>query len=254
VISYKVATDFIPSRFNFHVPTHEGPLLYNAASGAVLALAGADGKELAMLLSGMPERWTAFAPGMDAIPRHVLRDLIHGRFLVGIKTDEVTEVRKRYWAARRETPVVLTITTTMDCNLGCYYCYEKRSPDALSLVDVDTIVALAASRLDHGKRRSLHVDWYGGEPFLNIEFLESASMALQHFCKSRGIKYSSSVISNGTCWPDDVPSFVALHALNQVQISFDGMKTNHNRRRRYRRGYDRGSDSSSFDRAVLPNS
>ena len=62
----------------------------------------------------------------------------------------------------------LTITTTVDCNLGCYYCYEDRSTDALSREegDVDAIVAMARRMLVGSGKRRLHVDWYGGEPLL----------------------------------------------------------------------------------------
>jgi uncharacterized protein len=63
------------------------------------------------------------------------------------------------------------------------------------------------------------------------------------------VRYTASVISNGTCWPDDVGAFVARHVISQVQISFDGLRLNHDRRRRFRSGY--GPDgASSFDLAV----
>src|SRR5262249_2139159 len=44
--------------------------------------------------------------------------------------------------------------------------------------------------------------------------------------------------------------FVARHRIRQVQISFDGLRDNHDRRRRYSKGYADGPDDSSFDRAV----
>lgn len=57
-------------------------------------------------------------------------------------------------------------------------------------------------------------------------------------------------LSDGTHWPDDVGSFVARHRIRQVQISFDGLKINHDRRRRYRPAYRPAEGASSFDRAV----
>ena len=64
------------------------------------------------------------------------------------------------------------------------------------------------------------------------------------------ISYSASIISNGTCWPDDVPAFIRRHRIRQVQISFDGLKENHDKRRRYRRGRSPEPGISSFEQAV----
>ena len=50
-------------------------------------------------------------------------------------------IRERYWQARGRTPMVLTLTTTQDCNLGCYYCYKSRTKDTLGEADVSGIVA-----------------------------------------------------------------------------------------------------------------
>lgn len=244
-VSAATANPLVASRFNFNVPTPDGPLLFNARTGAVLALEGDDGQRLALLLVETPSSADIGLGSM--LPSAALADLGAGGFLVPWGFDELEAIRRRYWAARRETPVVLTLTTTMDCNLGCYYCYEERSTDSLSVADVQAVVALAAERLRG--RHALHVDWYGGEPLLNVAFIEAASDALQSFCRSRRIRYSASVISNGTSWPDDVGAFVKRHAINQVQVSFDGLRANHDRRRKFRDG--RGSPGdSSFDRAV----
>ena len=238
-----MTVEFIPSRFNFHVPSQEGPLLYNSATGAVIALNGADADFLAILLTE-PKSSLDLA---KVISDSTLADLHVGGFLVPFDKDEVADIRQRYWTAREDTPVVLTLTTTLDCNLGCYYCYEDRSSDALALTDVESIVLLAASRTKN--RKALHIDWYGGEPLMNIEFIEVASGRLQSYCKAQGVRYSASIISNGTCWPDDVSAFIIRHCIRQVQISFDGLKQNHERRRRFRSNHSKPKDSS-FDLAL----
>lgn len=234
----------IPSLYNFQVRVEGGALLYNTNSGALIHLNGEDGRLLGHLLTSGP--WPRRQP---RIPGDVYASLLEGGFLVHRDCDEVADVRKRFWQARGSTPIVLTITTTQDCNLGCFYCYEERSPDQLCAGDVDTVVASAKERLTTSGKRSLHVDWYGGEPLLNVEFLEAASEALQSLCRDLAVSYHASVISNGTRWPTDVNNFVKRHAIRQVQITFDGLRDQHNRSRRYRPGYGTGSNSS-FDEAV----
>lgn len=236
---------FVTSRYNFHVPTDEGVLLYSANTGAVLQFTGSDGLALARTLSAnrleIPE---------GSLPPDIYRQLASGGFIIPAGKDELGEVRERFHQARKETPVVLTLTTTMDCNLGCYYCYEERSPDRLEQKDVAAILEMARDRLARSGKQSLHVDWYGGEPLMNVDFIETASQALQALCRNSDVFYAASIISNGTCWPKDVGAFIERHRIRQVQISFDGLRDNHNRRRKYRKGYAPSDNVSSFDEAV----
>jgi uncharacterized protein len=233
------------SRYNFCVPLGDDNVLYNAGTGASVRLSGQDARELAQLLCGPPRRVAA-----KTIPRTLLATLRRGGFLVDHEFDELDMIRERYWHARGRTPMVITLTTTQDCNLGCYYCYEERSRDALAEGDVPAIVDWTRQRLVASGKDSLHVDWYGGEPLLNVDFIDAASAALQSLCEEIGVSYSASVISNGTCWPDDIAGFVRRHRLRQVQISFDGLKPNHDKRRRYRRGRAPDPSVSSFDQAT----
>jgi uncharacterized protein len=238
-------TSVSPSRYNFAARGSGGAVaLFNTFTGSVIRLDGEHTHQLVDLLLKPSTTFTG-AEFTDDL-RH---QLFRGGFLIATGTNEVEAVRERYWRARGETPVVLTITTTMECNLGCYYCYEERTPDSLGFRDVGAIVDLARQRITESAQRSLHVDWYGGEPLLNLEFIDEASRALQALCKQEKVRYVASIISNGSAWPSDVKGFVARNCIRQVQISFDGLKANHDRRRRFRKGYGRAG-VSSFSCAV----
>jgi uncharacterized protein len=176
--------------------------------------------------------------------------LVRGGFVIPPGFDELVAIREVYAKARSDTPIVLTVTTTMDCNLGCYYCYESRSKHQLLARDVPQVVSIAQSRLEKSGKRALHVDWYGGEPMMNLNFLVQASSALQELCRNLHVDYVASIISNGTCWPEDVVSFVRAHKLRQAQISFDGMRDNHNKRRYFNREHVTDAVQTPFDLAV----
>jgi len=227
------------------VPISDGGILYNARTGASIRLKGADVGALADLLCGPPRK-----VALRVLPDSLVIDLRRGGFLIDEGLDELAAIRQQYWVARGRTPMVLTLTTTQDCNLGCYYCYESRSGAALGASDIPAVVNWVRQRLDVSQKDSIHVDWYGGEPLLNLEFVESASVELQAFCAKLNVSYSGSIISNGTCWPDDLPAFIRRHRIRQVQISFDGLKESHDKRRRYRKGRSPQPGTSSFDQAV----
>jgi uncharacterized protein len=218
--------------------------VFNARTGALVSL---EGRDVSGLVEALLDPLSRFSG--EEFPPDVFARLWRGGQIVDMGYDELGEIRARYWRARGETPVVITITTTMDCNLGCYYCYEERGKESLAGRDVAAVVELARRRVEASGKRALHVDWYGGEPLLNLDFIEAASAALQSFCDAEGHAYVSSIISNGSAWPEDVEEFVARHRIRQVQISFDGLKVNHDKRRHYRREF-RKADASSFERAV----
>jgi uncharacterized protein len=233
---------FSSSRYNFVVPIPEGSLLYNSFSGAVIQLAGKDAALTGNLLATKPQEIDA-----TIFPDNLLADLIAGNFVIPSGFQELDAVRDRFWNARSATALALTLTATLDCNLGCYYCYEDRSEARLDTASVADIVAWTRTRLLESGKKTLHVDWYGGEPLLNQTFIETASTFLQQLCMELEVAYSASIISNGTCWPSDVGSFIRRHKIRQAQISFDGMRRNHDHRRRFR---DKTSHDSSFDLAV----
>lgn len=233
------ARSLVASRYNFAVPIPDGSLLYNASSGAVLLLRGNDASEFAHGLSS-----GVIAVSKELLPAGLRSDLVNGGFLVESGTDELLEIRARFARARGETPLVLTLTTTMECNLGCFYCYERRTSDRLGASDIPAVVEATREKLRLHPRKSLHVDWYGGEPLLNTEFIEAASPALQEMCHAEGVTFHASIISNGTRWPKNITEFIARHRIRQVQLSFDGLRENHERRRRFRDGYKDGNESS----------
>lgn len=230
------------SRYNFALALPGRTVLYNARTGSVIGISGEDAGTLATHLG----RFEAAVAETDIDPA-VLALLKARGFVIDSDVDELALIRSAYLRARTETPMVVTITTTMDCNLGCYYCYESRTDDTLSTDDIGHLVRNVRDRLKAHSRTSLHVDWYGGEPLLNVGFIELASAALQQMCVAAGVSYHASIISNGTAWPEDVGAFVAKHQLRQVQISFDGLAAAHNKKRRYRRGFPTRGDGTTFD-------
>jgi uncharacterized protein len=240
-----VTAQLATSRYNFRLPLADGYALFNASTGGVVRLDGGDSAELAELLAGPRTTLTE-----DELGEELTGRLWRNGFLVDPDADEVEPVRERYWTARGQAPIVLVVTTTMECNLGCYYCYESRTGDAIGADSADDLARVAAERIERQGKRSLHVNWYGGEPLLNVEAMERGSLAIQRYCAEAGVSYHASVLSNGTRWPEDVGAFVARHKLRQVQISFDGLEANHDRRRHYRRSHRSDDSESPFWLAV----
>ena len=157
----------------------------------------------------------------------------------------------------------LTLNLTSDCNLRCIYCwndhgrysnrrflngkvknYGKNCNDGKMTVEtalkaVDTLVKL------HGKDNNLVVDFYGGEPLLNLDTLN----ATVDYCRSNQSKWKANfhflLATNGTLLTPKAAKGL-LNKGVQIAVSIDGPKAIHDNNRPF---IDR---SGSFD-TILSN-
>lgn len=107
------------------------------------------------------------------------------------------------------------------CNLNCVYCYEDHSDSRrMSEPHVSSIVALCRKE----NKRAVHIEYFGGEPLLNISFMERLAAGL---CGA-GIDYSASVTTNGTLLTNQVLKRLYDSGVKKFQITLDGPRTIHN--------------------------
>ncbi len=142
----------------------------------------------------------------------------------------------------------LTLNLTSSCNLRCVYCWndhgqysnsvflkekakssEKQNtsehmPVAIALRAVDALVKL------RGKDKDLVVDFYGGEPLLNIETL----MATVDYCRKNQSKWKVNfhflLATNGTLLTPSVAKKLLSKGV-QVAVSIDGPRAVHDNNR-----------------------
>lgn len=110
------------------------------------------------------------------------------------------------------------------CNLDCIYCYEdhssKKRMDSDSVKKImNFIKAKSAQKLD--------IEYFGGEPMLNIKFIEELSESL----KDNKIIFSASITTNGTLLTDRNLSRLYNSGVRSFQITIDGSKNLHNKLR-----------------------
>lgn len=157
----------------------------------------------------------------------------------------------------------LTINLTSDCNLRCVYCWndhgkysnrqflkaQTKKPDK-DTEDAHMPVETALKAVDilvklRGEDKDLVVDFYGGEPLLNLETL----MATVNYCRENQsgwkVNFHFLLATNGTLL---TPS-IAAELLNkgvQIAVSIDGPKAIHDNNRPF------ADCQGSFD-AILSN-
>jgi uncharacterized protein len=139
----------------------------------------------------------------------------------------------------------ITVVLNLDCNFACIYCYEGDMKGALYMSD-DTADRLVAFIQDHfqAHKKSLVIDFYGGEPLLSIKLIKSISKRLKSFTKKRGASYGFNLVTNGSLFNRKVAKELVRLGLTNVQITLDGPAENHNKYRPFKSG------AGSFDTLI----
>jgi uncharacterized protein len=165
--------------------------------------------------------------------------------------DERDALRRSYESNRSRAPFFITITTTLDCNMRCYYCYQKEGElEHMTPATCDELITWTKAQLVQRGFPKIYVDWYGGEPMLNQAVIRQFSSAMIPFCDANGVTYKSSMICNGTAWPIDAAAFVREHRIHSLQVSIDGPERHHNKRRGLIDGNSGKGREASFDEVM----
>ncbi len=138
--------------------------------------------------------------------------------------------------------VSLTIAPTMGCNFDCPYCFEDHGQGAMSAEAEDDVAGLAARMLDASGVKDLRVIWYGGEPLLAADRIESLSKRLMARVSERGGRYQAEIVTNGYLLDQKNADMLGSVQVKSCQITLDGIGAVHDATRHLAGG------GATFDR------
>ena len=214
-----------PSNYNFFFPYEaddDKVIAYNSFSNALALM----NKEQ----HGVFKRFCDEGIAID--DSNFVEQLMAEHFIIEDSCDEIDRLRVRMLANRYSTRHLgLTIAPTSDCNFRCPYCYEK---DAISQCYMnqqvqDKIVELVMHQSKY--ITYLSVSWYGGEPLLAFDTIESLSKRLIEICNEKDITYNANIVTNGYLLTRDVVTKMNDLQISSIQITIDGTKDTHDARR-----------------------
>ena len=140
----------------------------------------------------------------------------------------------------------VTILTTHACNFKCVYCFEESSRENVKL-DFETrelVIGWLKRRVQRMGYKGLTLNYYGGEPLLNLRAIEHISSEMKQWCKSKGLNFAITIQTNGYLMTPDLTAKLITLGLKKVRVSVDGIKENHDRNRPLRGG------GATFDRII----
>lgn len=199
------------SEFNYVHEKEDYALIYNTLYNSLIRL---DADEYKQYLSG------------DEVNETLLEN--------GIFVEKEVNEKAKYLACSQvytlymSRPLSITITTTLKCNARCTYCYEKGVEQQDIFDDAEEHIIKFIKR--HMIRKEVQIIWFGGEPLMNIQFIDALSNRLTH----EGIKFESYIITNGSLLTEDIINEkLSLWNVRNVQITLDGTKEEYEIRKNY---------------------
>ncbi|MEK6693624.1 MAG: radical SAM protein [Nitrospirota bacterium] len=201
-------------------------LLYNTRSGALL--------EFPLLRKGSIEEVMENPPEGQVDPEKetnpLIRQLTKSGFLIPDELDELTYMESRYKQSRENRGhLSLTIAPTVNCNFRCVYCYQMHPNKKMSQEVQDALVERV--RLAAAEKRNISVTWFGGEPLLALEIVESLSKRFMEITEEQKVGYSAWMITNGYLLSRQVAEKLKEIRINRVQVTLDGPPDVHDSRR-----------------------
>ena len=156
-----------------------------------------------------------------------------GNFIIDEHVDEISSMRINHNKSNYNTSGLgFTILPTLRCNLNCSYCFEQNKN-----VDMDDQVSKAIKdytqkNFDARKISFVGVNWFGGEPLLQMDRICELSDFFMEVSKKHDAGYSAEMISNCYLLTDDIAKKLAQSCVQSIQVTIDGPRWLHNTKRK----------------------
>lgn len=174
---------------------------------------------------------------IESLPSEIVANLIKSEFYVPEDEDELNEIlRNNIMSVKHIDKETLSyvIQPSGNCQLGCHYCGQLHTNKVMKKDVLDLIYQRIESKTNELEEtlKKMNITWYGGEPLTGLSALSELSSKLIALAKDKNLKYSSNIVSNALNLK--VSTFEKLvndFQITDFQITVDGMKEFHNKRR-----------------------
>ena len=152
--------------------------------------------------------------------------------------DDVAEKQmiERSYVQRRFSSKVyqMTLNTSLDCNLCCWYCYETHAKKTnMSLELVKNILLHLEIKSQADPFKILELSFFGGEPLLNYKAIKALLEGVKMLSERFDFDIHLTFVTNGTLINQKYVELLKEFKV-RFQITIDGNKDTHNNTRKYK--------------------
>lgn len=207
-------------------------IAYNAYGGAVALMT----KENYAIYQELEKKLSQNTnPALNSDEEKLMQQLKYTRFVCEDDFDEIKAMRfRRNRSKYMEKYLGLTIAPTMACNMACKYCFEGNKQGRMSSDVIENVVKFVRDRAGHIEK--LHNTWYGGEPLLAMDIIETLTESFLDLSRSHHFSYATNMISNGVLLTPHVTDRLIDLKVNAIQVTLDGPSRIHDAKRPLKNG------------------
>jgi len=130
----------------------------------------------------------------------------------------------------------LIVLPTEQCNFRCLYCYEDHVNRRMTKATVNAILLLLERKIENISH--LFIDWFGGEPLLELPIIQRINSYIQHHIDTSNpsVSFTSAITTNGYLLTEAVFSGLLRLGITHYQITLDGTEEQHDSTRIHANG------------------
>lgn len=156
--------------------------------------------------------------------------LLDNGFIIEDDKDELAIIRERHQLAVNSKDYMLTVMPTLNCNFKCWYCIQDHIPSLMNAETIDKVKAHINYILEVEKITSLHLEWFGGEPFM---FFKKVVLPISEYaiekCKEYNVPFYNSATTNAYYLIPETATMLKELKFEVFQITLDGPKEFHDK-------------------------
>lgn len=156
-------------------------------------------------------------------------------FIVKDDIDEKEMIKSIYMQKRYDSRTyLLTLNTSLDCNLNCWYCYESHLANSYMSADlVQRILSHLELKHKQAPFESLKLSFFGGEPMMNYKAISTLLKGVKEQAMVNKFKVELFFTTNGTFITERYIDILRPFT-TRFQITIDGDKESHNSIRKFK--------------------
>lgn len=135
--------------------------------------------------------------------------------------------------AKRESAIkAMCLNICHDCNLRCKYCFAEEGIKEHSKMSFETAKNAVDFLISRSKKRkNLEIDFFGGEPLLNLDVVKQTVDYANEQAKLFGKNFKFTITTNGVLLSEENRRYINENMYNVV-LSIDGRENVHNSMRK----------------------
>lgn len=165
-----------------------------------------------------------------------LQKMYEANLIIDRTSDGLILMRETIEACKKRNELNIMPVVTMACNMACPYCFEKKNNEFMDSAMLEKIIRYTTGRMDAEGITNIYSSLFGGEPLLNFKICQQWVERMSEEVARRQGVFKIALITNGALLTPKIIQFLKDYNVFYIQITIDGPKAIHDRRRYFNNG------------------